>query len=555
MAWKYNPFTDALDLTGAGGTSYIDGVVADSSLLPTTLGTPALDSVYLTKAGSGVWLISRRPAGLYVRVANNGVAADWTYLGAFPEVNADGNWELYNSTDPTKELKFDLSGISTSTVRTLTAPNASGTISLQGHTHVASDITSGTFDNARINWAAPSAIGGTTAAAGTFTTLTANNGTLTASAPVLDLSQTWNASGTTFTGLRVNVTNTASATASLLMDLQTGGTTQFSVRRDGSVFGGYYRFTSLDVGFFVHSVGGQEVAFGPSPNHWYTITSTRLRLSGDISLGRSGSAGQAVDCVLVRDDVGVLAQRNAANAQTFRIYNTTDAGLTNFERGFMRWSGNIFQIGNDKGGTGSRRTLEFVTDGTARWRVGDGSISSNPSMLALGNIGIFGTNESYNVIIATGAQGTVNAGVFSPNGSNTGYLAIGESLHLGLTSSGTTGDVRLVRDAANILALRNGASTPQTYRIYNTFSSATSFERLNIRWASNECIIDAEAGSGGGTLRGIRFGSATTSLLGFYNATPIAQPAAVADATDAASTQARLNDLLARLRTIGIIAT
>lgn len=36
----------------------------------------------------------------------------------------------------------------------------------------ASIITSGTFDNARINWAAPSAIGGTTPAAGTFSALT-----------------------------------------------------------------------------------------------------------------------------------------------------------------------------------------------------------------------------------------------------------------------------------------------------------------------------------------------------------------------------------------------
>jgi hypothetical protein len=65
-------------------------------------------------------------------VANNGMAADWTYLGAFPEVNADGNWALYNSTTPSKELKFDLSGITTGTTRTLTVPDASGTLALQG---------------------------------------------------------------------------------------------------------------------------------------------------------------------------------------------------------------------------------------------------------------------------------------------------------------------------------------------------------------------------------------------------------------------------------------
>jgi hypothetical protein len=115
-------------------------------------------------------------------------------------------------------------------------------------------------------------------------------------------------------------------------------------------------------------------------------------------------------------------------------------------------------------------------------------------------------------------------------------------------------DLALERDAANILAQRFGTN-PQTSRIYNTYTSATSFERFNIRWSSNELILDAEAGSGGGTLRGIKLGSAATSLLGFYGANPVVRPAAVADATDAASAMSQLNAVLARLRTLGLIAT
>jgi hypothetical protein len=46
-----------------------------------------------------------------------------------------------------------------------------------------------------------------------------------------------------------------------------------------------------------------------------------------------------------------------------------------------------------------------------------------------------------------------------------------------------------------------------------------------------------------------------TGNVGFYNATPVAQPAAVADATDAASAITQLNALLARLRSLGLIAT
>jgi hypothetical protein len=48
---------------------------------------------------------------------------------------------------------------------------AAGQFAEGNHTHAASAITSGVLDNARVNFAAPAAIGGTTAAAGSFTTL------------------------------------------------------------------------------------------------------------------------------------------------------------------------------------------------------------------------------------------------------------------------------------------------------------------------------------------------------------------------------------------------
>jgi hypothetical protein len=47
--------------------------------------------------------------------------------------------------------------------------------------------------------------------------------------------QTWNSGGTTFTAMKVNVTDTASAAASLLLDLQTGGTSRTSVTKGGEV--------------------------------------------------------------------------------------------------------------------------------------------------------------------------------------------------------------------------------------------------------------------------------------------------------------------------------
>ena len=58
-----------------------------------------------------------------------------------------------------------------------------------------------------------------------------------------------------------------------------------------------------------------------------------------------------------------------------------------------------------------------------------------------------------------------------------------------------------------------------------------------------------------GTDAGTKIGTSTTQKISFYNATPVIQPSAVANATDAASAITQLNLLLARMRTLGLIAT
>jgi hypothetical protein len=82
----------------------------------------------------------------------------------------------------------------------------------------------------------------------------------------------------------------------------------------------------------------------------------------------SGNATSVSSCDirLFRDAAGTLGQRNTTNAQTFNIYNTFTS-TTNHERGFLKWSSNVFQIGTEKGsGGGTARNLEFQTDGVTR---------------------------------------------------------------------------------------------------------------------------------------------------------------------------------------------
>jgi hypothetical protein len=129
MGFAFNPFTGNFDLKGSGGgggASYIDGEVQNFSALPTA-NPPAVDSAYLVREPEGTWLINRKPAGIYIRVATTGTrATDWTYAGILPDVFNDANFLLYDNGDSSKNLAFQLSGITTGTTRTLTVADRSG---------------------------------------------------------------------------------------------------------------------------------------------------------------------------------------------------------------------------------------------------------------------------------------------------------------------------------------------------------------------------------------------------------------------------------------------
>lgn len=445
------------------------------------------------------------------------------------------------------------------------ATGATGATGLTGATGPTPDLSS------------PPPIGNVTPNTGSFTTLVANNGTLTASAPVLDLAQTWNNAAVTFTGLRFNVTNTVSNSASTLIDLQVGGVSRMRMTRGGTLH------------LSEHSNSG---LYSPAP----VWTGSTAGLLAAINL----AIGSSLDLIIERDGSDTWAQRRLANPQTFRLYNTTDAGLTNFERGFLSWSGNAFRIGTEAAGTGVIRPVQFplgtitastpleitqtwnnsgVTFTTLRLNATNTASAAGSLLMDLQTGGITqlsvrrdGVVSASNYYRFTG----IDAGLFvhsagggiislgaSPNNwmtlSNSrmmvaGDFSIGRSL-----SAGQSADTILSRDAAGILAQYNAAN-PQTYRLYNTVSGTNNvnFERANFRWASNEFIIDAEAGGTGTSLRGIKIGSAITSLLGFYGVAPVDQPATVADPAGGGTidTEARtaINAIIDRLQELGLIA-
>jgi hypothetical protein len=373
MAIRFNPLTGNFDFTGSGGgggggASYIDGEVATYTDLPLD-GSAALNTAWLVREASGAWLLARKPAGIYIRSATAGVSrdADYTYAGILPDVFNDANFLLYDNGDSSKNLAFQLSGITTGTTRTLTAPDASGRIQVEGQP-----------------------IGNTTPAAGTFTTLTANSGTIYASAPVLNASQTWagasftgEISGTTLTvtavssgvitnGMRVTGGSTSPNTFITALGTGTGGTGTYTINnsqtRASTTLTGTSSFTGLQVSITdtsseigsrlmeVTATGGYGISFRKgnvfgrvdlvsqnSAMQFFTAggagtdsgVSMLVINSSDVSvsLTSTGMLGWSNDCFMMRDAADTVAIRraNADNAQTLHVYGRR-ASATNYQR-------------------------------------------------------------------------------------------------------------------------------------------------------------------------------------------------------------------------------
>jgi hypothetical protein len=150
------------------------------------------------------------------------------------------------------------------------------------------------------------------------------------------MAKTWNDAGTTFTAIGLDVTDTASNAASLLMDLQVGGTSQFTVAKDGGVrakngshlIPGYSFQNNTDDGFGLLA-GSQIYAILGGTPQLGVIGGGQVRL---VDLGFSvTNAGNGARVILTSDDANILALRNGASAQTKRVYGTyTDA--SNYER-------------------------------------------------------------------------------------------------------------------------------------------------------------------------------------------------------------------------------
>jgi hypothetical protein len=242
------------------------------------------------------------------------------------------------------------------------------------------------------------------------------------------------------------------------------------------------------------------------------VTRERLRIdsSGRVGIGTT-SPGSALEINAAAATSPFIAKINTAEVARIDSSGRLLVGTsTNFDN-------SIFQ--------------NATTDGA---NIGVIRYSSNASAPFLSFKKSRGASIGTNTIVQSGDQlGIVEFAGANGTGFNAGACIIGEV-------DGTPG-------ASNDMPGR---------LVFSTTADGASITTERMRITSAGVLQVADAGNiAVGTTTGTKIGTATTQKLGFYNATPVVQPAAVADATTAVDVITQLNDLLAKLRTLGIIAT
>ena len=284
--------------------------------------------------------------------------------------------------------------------------------------------------------------------------------------------------------------------------------------------------------------------------------------------------------ILGRDDAGTGAAEALTNTEIFAILATGTPSASTFLRGDGTWAAVSAGISSLNGLTDATQTFAVGTTGTNvafssaagvhTLNIPDASATARGVVTTadqvFGGIKRFSTGD-IRLDTSVHSAGVGRVSTFS------GDLYI--DCHFGITNFRTnatttvnlqlpgtggiivSGHVTLRSEGLHILSQRSSTNA-QAYRVYNTYTSDTSFERLNIGWASNVCTIEVTAGSAGGTLRGLRIGGAATSLLGFYGATPVDQPATITDPTGGGTIDAEartaINIIIDRLQELGLIA-
>ena len=270
--------------------------------------------------------------------------------GVFEAVEVNGDITLDDGGTYTTTLQT----ITPTAARTISFPDATGTVGLVGgssgnlvvnQSGAYAGVANSSVDNATGNITLGSRFisslnGAASAPPGTFTGTWFTGGTATTTKPQVLIEPTgatstaWSTSGT---GLGVNA---ASGFVGNLLDLQVNGTPRFIVSR--------YANLSFSAAHQHATIGSLSASGALS----FSSNNSVNLYNGAIYFGFNASSNLEATTRLYPDAAGTLAQRNAANAQTFRVYGTfTDA--SNYVRAALSSTSTAVTLAAETAGTGA----------------------------------------------------------------------------------------------------------------------------------------------------------------------------------------------------------
>jgi hypothetical protein len=320
--------------------------------------------------------------------------------------------------------------------------------------------------------------------------LTLTGATQTTSQPVLNATQTWNNVATTFTGIKFNVTNTASNAASLLMDLQVGGASRVSISNTATII--------LDNGA---SGNAQKIVLNPAIG---------VSLRSDKQLAwTTSTASSTLDAYITRKAAASLqlglADAAAPVAQTF--------GGQSVVAGTSNTAGAAFTIRGSQGtGTGVGGNILFQvapagTAGTAQnalvtqMTISSGGITSaaGTDFVSNGNFqlpGTFQIRATSNLRIAFPSDGVVT--LLNWASTSFGRIQFGgtTSSFPALKRSTTIVQVRLADDSAYAPLEASTLCTATAYTVATLPAAGTAGRRAYVTDATLPTFLGALTGGG-----------------------------------------------------------